>query len=441
MRLKLMMTGAAAGAALILAGCSGGDDSSTPTMPSGGGTTATAAPTVAPTATMAPEEMTLASATGAASLRAGLTALLQEHVYLAGAATHAALTGGDFDGAAAALDGNSQSLAGAIGSVYGDAAGSAFLELWRTHIGFFVEYTVGTAEGDEAKVAAAVEALDQYRTDFGAFLAAANPNFTVEAVAEELIPHTATVFAFIDAQAAGSADQWRLMREAASHMPHTAAVLAGGIAAQMPEMFDGDVNSAGADLRAGLTALLQEHVFLAAFATGEALRGESLDGPAAELDANSQALAGAIGSLYGEGAGAAFLELWRTHIGFFVDYTVGTAEGDAAKVAAAEAALDGYRTDFGAFMAAANPNFTVDGIADALVGHVATLFAVIDAQAAGDTSQWVALRDAAEHMPHTAAALADGIVAQMPELFASASGGTGSGTSSMSSGRTANHQH
>ena len=158
-------------------------------------------------------------------------------MYLATFATGEALRGGDFEGAAGALDENSIALSEAIGSVYGDEAGSVFLELWRTHIGFFVEYTQARAAGDDAAATAAAAALDGYRTDFGAFLASANENFEADGIAQELIPHVESVFAVIDAQAAGDAEQWSLMREAAGHMPHTAAALASGIVAQSPDAF------------------------------------------------------------------------------------------------------------------------------------------------------------------------------------------------------------
>jgi len=421
MRLRVLGTGMLAGA-LFLAGCSGDDDaaSSTATTGTTPSATATLAESMTPTATEAPMSDTLTSDTGAADLYAGLTHLLQEHVYLAGAATYAAINGGDFDGAAGALDENSVALSEAIGSVYGDDAGGAFLELWRTHIGFFVDYTQARAAGDEVGADAAVAALEGYAQDFGAFLESANPNLPQAAVAEELGPHVMTLTAAIDAQVAGDAAQWTLLREAAGHMPNTAAVLAGGIVAQMPETFEGDVNAGGSQFRSGLTSLLSEHVYLATFATGEALGGGDFEGAAGVLDENSIALSEAIGSVYGDDAGGAFLELWRTHIGFFVEYTQARAAGDNAAAEAAAADLDGYRTDFGAFLASANENFTADGIAEELVAHVDSVFAVIDAQASDDAAQWSLMREAAGHMPHTAAALASGIVAQSPDTFVAA---------------------
>ncbi|HVM39389.1 MAG TPA: hypothetical protein VM618_01275 [Acidimicrobiia bacterium] len=178
--------------------------------------------------------------TGAAELRAGLTALLQEHVYLAGIAVSTGVSAGldspAFEAAAGTLDENSVALSEAVGGVYGDEAGSAFLELWRKHIGFFVDYTKAKAGGDEAGATAAREALDGYRADFGAFLAGANPNLTQDAVAEELVPHVDTVFSAIDAVVAGE-PPFAELREAAQVMPGTANVLAGAIVAQFPDQF------------------------------------------------------------------------------------------------------------------------------------------------------------------------------------------------------------
>jgi hypothetical protein len=126
------------------------------------------------------------SATPAAGLRVALNALLSEHVYLAAAATNAALAGRqpEFQAAAAALDANSVDVARAIGSVYGPDAEKAFLPLWRKHIGMVVDYTVGAATSDRAKQDKAVTDLVGYTQDFGAFLASANPHLPKAVVAD-----------------------------------------------------------------------------------------------------------------------------------------------------------------------------------------------------------------------------------------------------------------
>lgn len=176
----------------------------------------------------------------AAQLRAALTALLQEHVYLAGITTGEALAGHDITAPAAALEANTQALQDAVASVYGDAGGQQFGDLWRKHIAFFVDYTTGRATQDQAKVDQARADLDGYRADFGAFLeSATDGGLPKQAVADELKPHVESLFAAIDAQAAADPAAFDLLRAAAGHMPMTAAILAGAIVTQFPEEFDG----------------------------------------------------------------------------------------------------------------------------------------------------------------------------------------------------------
>jgi hypothetical protein len=229
--------------ALVVAAC-GADTAATTTEPEPTTTTQPAPATTAEkamTTTTEPmddmdDDMVMGAAateTGAAGLRSLLTAQLQEHVYLAGIAVFNAVNNPDaFEGSAATLDQNSQDLAASIASVYGDDAGGAFLELWRTHIGFFVDYTTARANGDQEGQDEAQAGLMQYREDFGAFLESANPNLPQDAVVEELQPHVETVFAAIDAVVDGEADAFDRLKTAAGVMPDTAAVLAAGIAEQ-----------------------------------------------------------------------------------------------------------------------------------------------------------------------------------------------------------------
>jgi hypothetical protein len=175
------------------------------------------------------------------------------------------------------------------------------------------------------------------------------------------------------------------------------------------------------DLRVGLNTILEEHVYLAAAATGAALGGRQpeFEGAAAALDQNSVALSQAIGSVYGPDAEAAFLALWRKHIGFVVDYTTAVAAKDKAKQDRAVNDLLGYAGDFGAFLNAANPNLPKDVVAGLVKTHIVTLKDVIDAQAAGDPKlAWAKARDTAGHMKMIADPLADGIAKQFPKRFA-----------------------
>jgi hypothetical protein len=175
-------------------------------------------------------------------------------------------------------------------------------------------------------------------------------------------------------------------------------------------------------LRSTLNTLFQEHIYLAAAATGAALGGRDAEfkAAAAALDANSVAISKAIGSVYGQGAEDAFLPLWRKHIGMVVEYTVGVATNDKAKQDKAVADLIGYTQDFGAFLQSANPNLPKSVVADLVKHHVVTLKAVIDAQAAKDQAKtYTTMRTAAGHMQMIADPLAEAIVKQFPEKFGS----------------------
>ncbi|HVM11717.1 MAG TPA: hypothetical protein VM638_04505 [Actinomycetota bacterium] len=182
--------------------------------------------------------------TPGAELQQTLTSLLTSHVFLAGIAVEqAALTkdpeSAQFKAAAEALDKNSQDLAGAIESVYGPEAGDQFLDLWRAHIGMFVDYTVGGLTGDDKMQDKAKSELDQYRQDFGAFVdSATGGNLPAEDVAAALQEHVDSLVVTIDQVIEGKGNAFMSLYEAAQgHMPATASALAGGIIAANPDKF------------------------------------------------------------------------------------------------------------------------------------------------------------------------------------------------------------
>ena len=364
------------------------------------------------------------AAPSAADLRVGLNLLLGEHVLIAAVATSHALGGRDaaFKGAVAGLDANSIDISKAIGSVYGPDAEKAFLPLWRKHIGFFVDYSTGVATKDKAKQDKAVVDLVSYSEDFAAFLSSANPNLPKNAVTELVKGHILTLKAVVDAQAAGDWPKtYAATRSAYGHMHMIGDPLAGAIAKQFPQKFSGAVDSPAANLRNTLNLALREHAIIAAMATGSALGGRDAEFKAAAgaLDANSVDISKAIGSVYGADAEKAFLPLWRKHIGFVVDYTVGIATKDKTKQDKAVADLINYSEDFGAFLSSANPNLPKSAVAELVKGHVVTLKDVVDAQAAKEWPMvYRNLRTAASHMAMIADPLGVAIAKQFPEKYA-----------------------
>ncbi|WP_208028585.1 hypothetical protein [Rhabdothermincola sediminis] len=373
--------------------------------------------------------------TGAATLRAGLTDLLTEHVYLAALTSGAALRGDDaaFEAFATALNGptdsNSADLVAAVTSAYGDDVGAAFDGLWRSedHIPALVAYTQAAAADDQAGKDAAVQRLTSYARTFGETMNSVNENLPADVVEGAITSHATTLLAVIDAQAAGDQPAvYQLLREAYHHMNGTAAALAGATAAQFPDQFDGEADAPGAELRAGLHSLLREHVWLAASATGGALGGRdaqfeaaatALNGP---TNSNSADIVDAIRGVYGDDVGTAFDGLWRSedHIPAFVAYTQAVAADDEAGKQAAIDRLTSYARTFGETLNSVNPNLPADAVEAAITEHATTLIAVIDAQKAGDPGDVARLlRKAVHHMSGTAAVLASATAQQFPDRF------------------------
>lgn len=204
------------------------------------------------------------------------------------------------------------------------------------------------------------------------------------------------------------------------------AALALGVAARgatqsMNTMSMSQPAMSASDLRVALNTLLAEHIYLASSATGAALGGRTPEFQAAAgaLDSNSVSLSKAIGSVYGEDAGTAFLALWRKHIGFVVDYTTGVATKNTLKQDKAVQDLLGYANDFGAFLNSACPGLPTSVVADLVRGHITSLKTVIDAQAASNPAVYNNIRTAAAHMQMIADPLAAAIAKQFPDRFAS----------------------
>ena len=144
---------------LVACGGNGDDDASQSPAPAQTGTTGG----------MSDGMSEIAAASPAADLRVALDTLLGERAARNRGHTEGSRRRQDFEAAAAALDANSVELSEAIGSVYGDEAAKQFLDgpsLWRDHIGFFVDYTVGVAKKDTAAQREAVDNLTGYSGAF-----------------------------------------------------------------------------------------------------------------------------------------------------------------------------------------------------------------------------------------------------------------------------------
>ncbi|HEX2700439.1 MAG TPA: hypothetical protein VHM89_09595 [Acidimicrobiales bacterium] len=353
----------------------------------------------------------------AATLRADLTDLLQEHVLLVGIVTDAQLAGQDAGPATAVLDQNSADLGTAVAGFYGADTGAQFLDPWRRHTAGLVAFTSVAASTDKAPVAAAKAALTAIQGEIAKVLNTVNVQLTTEALTESFGGYATSLESAITARAKNDPEAASKLKKAADKMADVGIVLAAGIAKQKKDDVTGKIDAISAVMRTSLAAKLQQHTYLAGIATGTMLGGGDATSAAKALDENSLELSRAIGSVYGDEAARRFLQLWRQHIEFIVDYAEAAAAGDTTKKGAARSALDGYRSTFASFLNDANPKLAKTAVAEDLGAHVETLLATVDAQAAKDAGQVSKLRTAAMHMPGTALLLATGIARQFPTKF------------------------
>ncbi len=312
----------------------------------------------------------------AVNLRLALGQGLGEHALLAAFAMQKGFDGSpDFDAAAKALDANSVGLGDAIGSLYGNDAKDAFLKQWRDHIRMFVDFTVATAQGDDAKRKAALDELGQYKDSFGKFLSTAT-GIPASAASGALQEHVNQLVAALDTYKSKDFKKtYSEVRHAYAHMYVTGDALAGSIAKQKKL---GPINTKAGDLRLAVDRLLGEHAGLAVFAMQKGIDGKpDFEAIAGALDGNSADLGAAIGSLYGDAAKDSFLKQWRDHIRMFVDFTVGTAKKDDAARTKALEELSQYKTSFAQFLATAT-GLPAEAGAGALQMHVDQLTAALD---------------------------------------------------------------
>lgn len=364
------------------------------------------------------------TANAATNLRVTLDNLLGEHAVLAILAMEKGYDNApDYTAVASELNQNTKDLTNAIASVYGTQAGDAFNKMWSAHIGFFVDYVTATAKGDSAGQQAALNNLEQYKQQFSQFLASANPNLNATTLAAGLQVHVneliTTFTDYVNKDYAGAENE---MVQAYSHMFMTGDALSAAMVKQFPQKFGNQSTAtSAADLRVTLDKLLGLHADLALIAMQDGYTGApDFSAVANVLNQNTTDLTGAITSVYGTEAGAAFNKIWSNHIGYFVDYVTATVKNDAAAKQTALDNLANYKTDFSNFLAQANPNLDATSLADGLQTHINQLIGSFNDYTNKDytdaESQYVA---AYNHMFMTGDGLSAAIVKQFPGKFES----------------------
>ena len=178
--------------------------------------------------------------TKAAGLRVLLNSINREHANLASTALRKGFDGAtDFDASFKALDNNSIEIGNSITSVYGADAGAKFLEIWRSHINYFKNYTVASKTNDQAGKDKAVRDLASYVDNISTFLSQANPNLPYDAVHSLVATHVGLLKDTIDQYFTGNLTASYTQQHAQDVQIGTgvADAVAGAIVKQFPERF------------------------------------------------------------------------------------------------------------------------------------------------------------------------------------------------------------
>lgn len=167
------------------------------------------------------------SGTRASRLRADLTALLTEHVLLAGglAGELAKADGGAAASARSALDANALELTAVLGRGY-PAISEPFLQAWTAHVGRLEDYARAAATGGAPQG----DALRGFAGALADLLVEYVDGLPADRISAELAPALEAMLRAVDAAADGSPDVPAELGRAAAATPAPAALLAAAIA-------------------------------------------------------------------------------------------------------------------------------------------------------------------------------------------------------------------
>jgi hypothetical protein len=221
--------------------------------------------------------------------------------------------------------------------------------------------------------------------------------------------------------AADDGEVAKRIADAGSRMPRLAEHLAAALVAKAPRKFDGRPGAGAAELRANLTAVLEEDVHRLGVAAVLAIGG----GPASAasrrarrvLDASAVALGDVLTAVYGQDAGAQARIAWRRLHAGQLGYLDAKAAQDAAATEVALGTLDRAAAAESDALAAAVPTLRRVDVAAQLDAHVAATTAMLRAAVSRSPKLPARVQEAAGQVLTPARTIAAAIQADRPSTF------------------------
>jgi hypothetical protein len=184
--------------------------------------------------------------------------------------------------------------------------------------------------------------------------------------------------------------------------------VAGGRGGDLPAGFDSPLTR----LRSTLGELLGEHLQLAVDAMGAALRGgPEFKADAAQVNADTEQLAGAFGVLFGPQSGTRFASVWGDHVDALISYSGAVAAKNQKGKGQALAQLRAFEQHLSTFLSTSTEGrLKAPALAEMLHMHDRDLVGQLDAYARGDyTTAYRTTYDAYQHMFEVAKVLSGAI--------------------------------
>lgn len=357
-------------------------------------------------------------------LRATLDSLLSEHYALA---VDSMMKIYDEDEAAeaamAALDANTADMEPVIASVYGEEGGAAFVEIFDKHNTGTDDYAAAVKAGDEEMQEEALDEIQSFVDDMGAFLGTATEgNLPEDGATEALRQHEDFVQNTFDLYAAGDFEAaYTSYLEGFTQIFGAGSAISGAIATQFPDQFS-DPNTPAGDFRSTVNRIAAEHFALAQLSMTKGYNGsDDFDFADWAQDQNTEEFRAALASVYGEEASNQFAELWNNeHISVQGDLATAAAADDQAAVDEATSTLTNtFATDLGTFLnSATEDRMPLDETIAGVQAHETSVVDTFQQYAAGDyTASYESYRAGYAIMFDIGKGLSGAVVDQFPENF------------------------
>ena len=378
-----------------------------------------------------------AAETAATDLALELQKLLGQHAVLAAELMRSRIRNDpDLAQAAnAAVGKNTRDMAAVVAGLGGEEASKGFSTQWSTHVAALFNYARGLATDDRQVRDQAKATLVTYEGRVGRDMEAGTGGaLSAAAVSKELTQHVQELIDQADAFKAGNYTRaYTIQHHAHDHMFQLGATMATGFSKAAGRPTSG-LDSARWRLRSSLAMALSEHAVL----TTQAMRARVSGAPefpavAAALDTNTSELAGTIGAVYGDQAGARFQSLWADHVDAFIAYADAVRTKEAAAQAKARRTLSGFQGEFAGFLdKTSDGKLPAASLAAAFAEHDDMLLEQADAYAAKSYPQahdlaYDAYQDVFGMSSSFAGAIADVAGARLPRGGAQTGGGGMSG--------------